>query len=136
MEATALLLLEFLQLFTGHGDLLDEFLLSFIEFLLERIELITLLLCQIQARNNLQYSRCRATPSARATLGSSLGSSLGATLRRLGCRRAQGYLFHHPLSVSEVPATVAACSSDQPLACSSRGSSSTACRRASRRRFR
>ena len=31
-----------------------------------------------------------------------------ATLRRLGCRRAQGFLFHRPLSVSEIPATVAA----------------------------
>ena len=75
-----MLLLEFLQLFTGRGDLLDEFLLSFIEFLLERTELITLLLCQIQARNNLQYSRCRATPSARATLGTTLRATLGATL--------------------------------------------------------
>jgi EAL domain-containing protein (putative c-di-GMP-specific phosphodiesterase class I) len=31
-----------------------------------------------------------------------------ATLRRLGCRRAQGFLFHRPLSVSEIPATIAA----------------------------
>ena len=29
-------------------------------------------------------------------------------LRQLGCRRAQGFLFHRPLSVSEIPATVAA----------------------------
>jgi len=29
------------------------------------------------------------------------------TLRRLGCRRAQGFLFHRPLSVSEIPAIVA-----------------------------
>ena len=28
-------------------------------------------------------------------------------LRRLGCRRAQGYLFHRPLSVNEIPAVVA-----------------------------
>jgi diguanylate cyclase (GGDEF)-like protein len=32
------------------------------------------------------------------------------TLRRLGCRRAQGFLFHRPLSVSEIPAVVAATS--------------------------
>jgi diguanylate cyclase (GGDEF)-like protein len=29
------------------------------------------------------------------------------TLRRLGCRRAQGFLFHRPLSVSEIPRVVA-----------------------------
>ncbi|WP_421121495.1 putative bifunctional diguanylate cyclase/phosphodiesterase [Aquihabitans daechungensis] len=29
------------------------------------------------------------------------------TLRRLGCRRAQGFLFHRPLSVSEIPQVVA-----------------------------
>ena len=29
------------------------------------------------------------------------------TLKRLGCRRAQGFLFHRPLSVSEIPAVVA-----------------------------
>jgi diguanylate cyclase len=28
------------------------------------------------------------------------------TLRRLGCRRAQGFLFHRPLSVSEIPGVV------------------------------
>jgi hypothetical protein len=28
------------------------------------------------------------------------------TLRRLGCRRAQGFLFHRPLSVSEIPLVV------------------------------
>ena len=30
------------------------------------------------------------------------------TLRRLGCRRAQGFLFHRPLSVSEIPLVVGA----------------------------
>jgi EAL domain-containing protein (putative c-di-GMP-specific phosphodiesterase class I) len=29
------------------------------------------------------------------------------TLKRLGCRRAQGFLFYRPLSVSEIPAAVA-----------------------------
>ncbi len=29
------------------------------------------------------------------------------TLKRLGCRRAQGFLFHRPLSVSEIPLVVA-----------------------------
>ena len=29
------------------------------------------------------------------------------TLRRLGCRRAQGFFFHRPLSVSEIPLVVA-----------------------------
>ena len=28
------------------------------------------------------------------------------TLKRLGCRRAQGFLFHRPLSVSEIPSVV------------------------------
>jgi EAL domain-containing protein (putative c-di-GMP-specific phosphodiesterase class I) len=50
-------------------------------------------------------------------LGHSLGIDLIAegieheeqvrTLRRLGCRRAQGFLFHRPLSVIEVPEAVA-----------------------------
>lgn len=50
-------------------------------------------------------------------LGNSLGINMiaegieveeqAATLRRLGCRFAQGFLFHHPLSVSEIPEAVA-----------------------------
>lgn len=48
-----MLLLEFLQLFTGHSDFPDELLLPFVEPFPDRIELYTLLLCQIQVRNNI-----------------------------------------------------------------------------------
>lgn len=48
-----MLLLEFLQLFTGHSDFLDELLLPFVEPFPDRIELATLLRRQIQVRKNI-----------------------------------------------------------------------------------
>ena len=77
-----MLLLEFLQLLTGHDDLLDEFLLALVEPLPDRVEFTMLLLRQIQSRNNIQYSGCgtalRPTPSAGAALG---GYAARTTLR-------------------------------------------------------
>ncbi|MCB1039436.1 MAG: EAL domain-containing protein [Acidimicrobiales bacterium] len=38
------------------------------------------------------------------------------TLKRLGCRRAQGFLFHRPLSVTEIPIVVASAAAAHPAA--------------------